>query len=210
MSEAPSFPTRRTIVAGALVTPMMARAAPLAKVCTILGDSIAAGYGLSAAAALPAQLQAALVRLGQSATVRGAGVSGDTSASGLARVDFSVQSDTRVCVVELGANDVLRGLSPATTQANLSKIIERLKARRIRVVLAGLAAPADFGGAYGRDFGKIFPALAKQHAVTLYPNLLDGVMLNAQMNQADGIHPNAAGVQVIARRLAPVVAKALA
>jgi acyl-CoA thioesterase I len=204
-----SLLTRRAVVAGALAalpTQALAAAGP---VVTILGDSITAGYGLPARSALPVQLQAELRRLGVQTVVRGAGVSGDTTAGGAARVDFSVQPGTAVCVVALGANDLLRGLEPATTRANLDRIIRRLKQRKIGVVLAGLTAPPQIGRGYARDFNAIFPALAKQHGVILYPDLLAGVARVPALNQPDGIHPNARGVQVIARRLAPVVAKAL-
>jgi acyl-CoA thioesterase I len=209
MSETCPSLTRRTIVAAVLALPSAAAAAP-AKICTILGDSITAGYGLPAAAALPVQLQAALRKMGQRIVVRGAGVSGDTTAGALARVGFSVQQDSQVCVVALGGNDVLQGLRPAATRANLRKIIDKLRARRIRVVLAGLAPPPQLGGAYVQEFAAIFPDLGKQPGVILYPNLLDGVMLNARLNQSDGIHPNAEGVKIIAAKLAPVVVRAFA
>jgi acyl-CoA thioesterase-1 len=207
------FPNRRfaavAILAAGLLSAGQGLAAPAHKIVTVLGDSITAGYGLPAAAALPAQLQAALGKRGAVVTVRGAGVSGDTTADGLARVGFSVQKDSDVCVIALGGNDLLQGVDPATTKANLASIIEKLKARHIRVVLAGLAAPGDIGGAYAREFAAIYPQLAKTYGVTLYPNLLAGVALDGRLNQADGIHPNAQGVLIIAGRLAPVVASAL-
>ena len=178
-------------------------------VVTVLGDSITAGYGLRASDALPAQLQAALARLGLSVQVRGAGVSGDTTAGGLGRLDFSVQSDTEVCVVELGGNDVLQGLSPRTTRANLDRILARLKARRIKTVLCGLSAPSTLNAGYARDFNRLYPELARSHAVALYPNLLAGVAMTPGLNQRDGLHPNPKGVKIIAARLAPVVARAL-
>jgi acyl-CoA thioesterase-1 len=176
---------------------------------TLLGDSITAGYGLRAGAALPARLQAALARLGMAARVRGAGVSGDTTADGLARVDFSVQADTAVCVVALGGNDLLQGLDPRATRANLETIVRRLKARRISVVVAGLAAPRAIGADYARDFDAVFPAVARNTGAVLYPDLLAGVARIPSLNQADGIHPNPAGVDIIAARLAPVVAQIL-
>ena len=191
---------------GLIAGPAFAEPAP---VVTMLGDSITAGYGLPVAAALPARLQAALARIGIPATVRGAGVSGDTSADGLARVDFSVQADTSLCVVALGGNDLLQGLDPKATRANLETIMRRLKARRIRVVLAGLTAPRAIGAGYARDFDAIFPAVAKAEGVALYPDLLAGVARTPTLNQRDGIHPNAAGVEIIAARLAPVVARSL-
>jgi len=152
----------------------------------------------------------ALERLGVPNVVRGAGVSGDTTAGGLARVDFSVRPDTRVCVVALGGNDLLQGLAPRTVQANLDRVIRRLKQRNMGVVLAGIEAPQEIGRGYAREFNAVFPALAKSHGVALYSNLLAGVGRVRAMNQADGIHPNARGVVVIAKGLAPVVARALA
>jgi acyl-CoA thioesterase-1 len=192
--------------AGLAAGPALAAAAP---VVTILGDSITAGYGLPAAAALPARLEAALARLGVPARVRGAGVSGDTSADGLARADFSVQGDTTLCLVALGGNDLLQGLDPKATRANLEAIVTRLKARRIPVVLAGLTAPRAIGASYARDFDAVFPAVARKEGATLYPDLLAGVSGNSALIQADGLHPNARGVEVIVGRLAPVIAGAL-
>jgi acyl-CoA thioesterase-1 len=179
-------------------------------VITMLGDSITAGYGLPAAAALPNQLHLALTRLGVPNVVRAAGVSGDTTAGGLSRVDFSVQKDTDLCIVALGANDLLQGLDPKATRANLDGILRRLAARHIKALLAGIAAPVEIGGGYARDYNAIFPALAKAHQAPFYPNLLEGVARVGALNQPDGIHPNARGAQIIAARLAPVVAKALA
>ena len=210
MSETSLSLTRRAVLTAALVLPGFAQAAAGGrKVVTMLGDSITAGFGLPAADALPAQLQAALKALGKTVIVRGAGVSGDTTAGGLARVGFSVQSDTDVCVIALGGNDVLQGWSPQTTKANLEAIVKKLKARKIRVVLTGLSAPGDLGGEFAREFSAVFPQVAKAEKVAIYPNLLAGVLLDERYNQADGIHPNAAGVKIIAKRLAPVVAAAL-
>ena len=201
--------SRRLLLAGLgslAATPAWA-AAP---VVTVLGDSITAGWGLSRSEALPAQLSAELRRLGKSAIVRGAGVSGDTTSGGLARVDFSVRKDTDVCVVALGGNDLLMGEEPKVVRANLARIIRKLQARGVTVVLAGMRAPEQLGGAYAREFNAVFRELARTPGVVSYPNLLDGVAGIRSLNQRDGIHPNAAGVKVIARRLAPVVAKALA
>lgn len=178
-------------------------------VVTILGDSITAGLGLPQKEAAPAQLQGALKALGVDALVRGAGVSGDTTAGGLARVDFSVEPDTKVCVVELGANDFLQSVDPKQVQANLLAIVRRLKARRIRVVLAASDAPRLASGAYGRAFDAVFPAVARQEHVTLAGHLLEGVEDKIALKQADGLHPNAAGVKIIAARLAAVVARVL-
>ena len=211
MSSASPYHSRRALlgVLAALTLPRQGWAAGKAPVITILGDSITAGYGLRAGDALPAQLELALARLGLHAVVRGAGVSGDTTAGGLGRVDFSVQSDTALCIVALGGNDLLQGLDPKGARANLDAIVRRLKARRIGVVLCGLEAPRRLNAGFARAFNAVFPAVARAEGVTLYPNLLAGVELAAGLNQGDGIHPNAPGVKVIAARLAPVVARAL-
>jgi acyl-CoA thioesterase-1 len=184
-------------------------AAAKPKIVTLLGDSITAGLGLPAKDALPAQLEAALLALKVPVRVRGAGVSGDTSGGGLARVDFSVASDTAVCVVALGGNDLLQGAAPAATRANLKAIITRLKARRIKVVLAGMRAPNAIGAGYAKAFNGLYPSLAKEMGVAFYPFLLEGVASNKRLNQKDGIHPTAEGVKIISQRLAPVVAQAL-
>jgi acyl-CoA thioesterase I len=209
MALAPDrFVIRRALIAGAaasLAAP--AFGAARTPIVTVLGDSITAGLGLPAAAALPGQLGLGLARLGTPAVVRGAGVSGDTTADGLARLDFSIQSDTDVCVVALGGNDLLQGVDPKSVQANLTAIVRRLKARRIGVVLAGQAAPRAVGAGFARDFDAVFPAVAHAEAAPLYPDLLAGV--GPGLRQADGIHPNAAGVKVIVAGLAPIVARAL-
>jgi acyl-CoA thioesterase-1 len=202
--------TRRAALAGlalAPAAPVLAQGKP--RIVTVLGDSITAGLGLPRNLALPAVLEAELKRLGKNVRVRGAGVSGDTSAAGLARVDFSVQSDTSLCVVAFGGNDLLQGLDPKRTSSNLDRIMTKLQARRIKVVLAGMAPPPALGRSYARDFAAIFPALARKHGAALYPNLLAGVGGIPRLNQRDGIHPNAEGVRIIVRGLAPVVARAL-
>ncbi len=204
-----TFFIRRRLIAGLLAVWATPALAARRRVVTILGDSITAGLGLPAAQALPAQLQSALARLGAPALVRGAGVSGDTTEAGLERVGFSVQRDTDVCVVALGGNDLLQGLDPRTTEANLETIVRRLKARRVAVVLAGLSVPLAVGAAYAHDFEAVFARVAKRERVALYPDLLAGVGQNPALHQRDGIHPNAAGVRIIAARLAPLVARAL-
>lgn len=201
--------TRRTVVAGALAA-LPARAfAAEPPVVTLLGDSITAGLGVPGRDALPNQLHLALEKLGVPNVVRGAGISGDTTADGLGRMDFSIPRQTAVVVIELGGNDLLRGFDPKTTRANLEKIIERQKAQHRGVVLCGLAPPREIGAGYASDFGAVFPEVAKAEHVTLYPNLLAGVARNRALLQNDGIHPNAKGVAIIASRLAPVVAKVL-
>lgn len=202
--------SRRTLLSLAAAGAAQPAWAQRPKTVTMLGDSITAGYGLRRDAAVPYQLQLALLKLHTPAVVRAAGVSGDTTAGGLARVDFSIQRGTDVVVVALGANDLLQGLDTKATKANLDRIIARLKARGIGVVLAGLSAPVEIGRNYARDFNAIFPAVARTHGAILYPDLLAGVARNPAFNQPDGIHPNVRGAQIIATRLAPSVAKALA
>jgi acyl-CoA thioesterase-1 len=214
MSKTPAAITRRAWLALPLLAAPVLAAGPSAyaargPVVTVLGDSITAGLGLPAAQALPAQLHLALERLGAPNVVRGAGVSGDTTGGGAARVDFSVQPDTAVVVVALGGNDLLQGVDPRVTRANLDRILARLAARRMGVVLCGLTAPPEIGRAYAKAFDAVFPALARSRGVTLYPDLLAGVARNRALKQADGQHPNAEGVRLIAGRLAPVVAKVI-
>jgi len=205
---APRFPSRRRFLLGlGLVTQIAAAPKPL--VVTVLGDSITAGLGLPAREAVPAQLQAALARRGVSAIVRAAGVSGDTSGGGLARVGFSVASDTRICVVALGGNDLLQGVDPAQTKANLRGILQKLKARGIGAVLVGVGAPQAIGAGYAREFNAIYSSLARDFSVPLYPNILADVGGVPALMQRDGIHPNANGAKRIGEALAPVVAKAL-
>lgn len=211
MASSPPYHSRRALLAGMATLPAwtQALAAGRPPVITILGDSITAGYGLRAQDALPAQLQLALARIGTRASVRGAGLSGDTTSGGLARLDFSVQADTALCIIELGGNDLLQGLDPRTTRANLTAMVRRLKARRIRTLICGMSAPSRIDARFAREFNAVFPAVARAEGVALYPNLLGGVELTAGLNQGDGIHPNARGVKLICARLAPVVARVL-
>jgi acyl-CoA thioesterase-1 len=178
-------------------------------VITMLGDSLTAGYGLAAAAALPAQLQEALARIGVKAQVRAAGVSGDTSADGLARVDFSVKADTDLCIVALGGNDLLQGIDPAAMRANLTAILARLKARHIPALLVGVRAPQAIGAGYAREFDAVFADAGKAQGAPVFADLLGEVALDRTLNQSDGVHPNARGVKIVAARLAPAVAAAL-
>lgn len=212
----PLDPIRRRVILGfAAVTavstggPSSAWAADKLPIITVLGDSITAGLGLPARDALPAQLQMALERRGVRAVVRGAGVSGDTSGGGLARVDFSVAADTAVCVVALGGNDLLQGADPSRTKTNLRRIVDKLKVRKIRVVLAGVRAPPLIGASYAREFTGLYSAIARETNVIFHPDFVTGVVGVQRLMQRDGIHPNAAGVRVIAERLAPTVATAL-
>ena len=199
---------RHLLLAAAALAAGPAFGAPRRRVVTVLGDSITAGYGLPASQAFPARLQEDLTRRGLSVQVRPAGVSGDTSAGGLARVDFSVQRDTDLCLVALGGNDLLQGVDPRVTQGNIDRIVTRLQARKISVLLAGLQPPRAIGPSYARDFAAVFQSVARSRRVPLYPDLLAGVA--PAMRQGDGLHPNAQGAMVIARGLAPVVAKTLA
>jgi acyl-CoA thioesterase-1 len=206
--------SRRTAIAAlgaAALTATAVDAAPAAAPyrVTMLGDSLTAGYGLAAGQAAPARLQAELARLGIRAQVTAAGVSGDTSAAGLQRAPFSVRPTTQLCIVALGGNDLLQGLDVRAMERNLTAIVVGLKKRGIAVLLAGLHAPPILGAAYAADFNAVFTRVARMQGVPLYPDLLAGVTGNAALIQDDGIHPNAAGAQVIAVRLAPVVARAL-
>jgi len=174
-----------------------------------LGDSLTAGYGLGAGDGFTDRLQARLKADGLEATVVNAGVSGDTSKGGLARLDWSVPDDTTLVILELGANDALRGIEPAQTRANLDAMLARLKQRNIPVLLAGMIAPPNMGEDYGKAFNPIYAELARKHDVALYPFFLDGVAGEASLNQADGMHPNAEGIGVIGERIVPAVLEVL-
>lgn len=175
----------------------------------VLGDSLTAGYGLPAADAFPVKLQAALKKDGIDAKVINAGVSGDTTAGGLARIGWALADKPTHAIVELGANDALRGIDPGTTRRNLDAIIAKLQQAGVRVMLAGMYAPPNWGREYEADFRSIFPDLAKKHAVGLYPFFLDGVAARRELNQKDGIHPNEKGVAVIVERILPSVRRLL-
>lgn len=174
-----------------------------------LGDSLTAGYGLAPGAAFPDQLQIALRERGHNLVIENAGVSGDTASGGRDRVDWSVPDGTDLVIVELGANDSLRGIDPAVTKQALDELVTRLKQRRISVMLAGMLAPPNNGEAYARAFNGIFPALAERHGTVLYPFFLDGVAGNPRLNLPDGIHPTREGVAEIVRRIVPSVEEAL-
>lgn len=165
---------------------------------TILGDSLTAGLGLPMAASYPSVLQDRLDAAGLDFEVVNAGVSGDTSAGGLARLDWALDGDVRILVVALGANDGLRGLPADALQRNLAEIIERAQARGVTVLLAGMEAPPNYGRDYIVSFHKVYPALAATYRVALVPFLLQGVAGDATLNQRDGIHPSAAGARLMA------------
>jgi acyl-CoA thioesterase-1 len=175
----------------------------------VLGDSLTAGYGLDEGDAFPAKLEAALKAKGIDVTVVNAGVSGDTAKQGLERLDWAVDGDADAVIVELGANDALRGIDPKQTRASLEKIIGKLKSRNIPVMIAGMLAPPNLGAAYKELFDRIYPSLAGEHGLRLYPFFLDGVATVADYNLDDGMHPNARGVEEIVRRMAPKVAEFL-
>jgi acyl-CoA thioesterase-1 len=171
----------------------------------VLGDSLSAGLGLSASSAFPAQLQKSLKLNGISVDMINAGVSGDTSSGGRDRLDWSVPEGTDAVIVELGANDALRGTDPAVTRKALSDILTRLKARKIAVLLCGMIAPPNYGSDYSARFNAIYPDLAKSFGVPLYPFFLQGVAADAKLNQADGMHPTAEGVDIIVKNILPTV-----
>jgi len=171
----------------------------------VLGDSLSAGLGLPAPAAFPAKLQKALINKGIGVDMTNAGVSGDTSSGGRDRLDWSVPEGTEAVIVELGANDALRGVDPAVTRSALSDILTRLKARGIAVLLCGMLAPPNYGHDYADRFNVIYPELAKAFDVPLYPFFLNGVAADAKLNQADGIHPTAEGVDIIVHNILPSV-----
>ena len=171
----------------------------------MLGDSLTAGYGLPSRDALPARMEAALRERGLDARMIDAGVSGDTTAGGLARLDWALADRPHAVIVALGANDALRAIDPAVTHANLDRLLAALAERGLPVLLAGMLAPRNLGPEYGARFDGIYPELAERHGILLYPFLLEGVATVAALNQADGLHPNAAGVEAIVERMLPSV-----
>jgi acyl-CoA thioesterase I len=171
----------------------------------VLGDSLSAGLGLSASAAFPARLKRSLEANGIVVDMINAGVSGDTASGGRDRLDWSIPVGTDAVIVELGANDALRGVDPAVTRAALTDILARLKARGIAVLLCGMVTPPNYGSDYSARFNAIYPDLAKSFGVPLYPFFLEGVATQARLNQADGLHPTAEGVDVIVQNILPTV-----
>jgi acyl-CoA thioesterase-1 len=171
----------------------------------VLGDSLSAGLGLPAQEAFPTKLQKSLQAKGIAIDMTNAGVSGDTTSGGRDRLDWSVPDGTDGVIIELGANDALRGIDPDLTRTALTDIVQRLKARKIPVMLCGMLAPPNYGADYAARFNSIYPDLAKKFDVPLYPFFLDGVAADARLNQADGIHPTAAGVDIIVGNIMPTV-----
>lgn len=170
-----------------------------------LGDSLMAGYQLGPGEGFPERLEAALRQRGHDVSVVNAGVSGDTSSGGLSRLDWSVPDETDLVIVELGANDMLRGIAPESTEQNLDAIISGLKERGIGVVLAGMLAAPNLGEAYRQAFDGIYPRLAERHDVPLIPFFLDGVAANRGLLLEDGMHPNPEGVEIMVERILPVL-----
>jgi acyl-CoA thioesterase-1 len=175
-----------------------------------LGDSLTAGYQLPPGDAFPVKLQTALRARGHQVAVENAGVSGDTSTGGLERLDWAIGDGVDAVILELGANDALRGIDPAITRRNLDEIIARLKARGIPVLLAGMLAPPNMGSAYGTAFNGVFPELAAKHGVLFHPFFLDGVAAVPGLNLGDGMHPNAKGVDVVVQGIMPKVEELIA
>src|SRR5712691_4358012 len=171
----------------------------------VLGDSLSAGLGLSASSAFPARLQKSLEAKGIAVDMINAGVSGDTTSGGRDRLDWSVPEGTEAVILELGANDALRGIDPAVTRSALSDILTRLKARGIAVLMCGMLAPPNYGSEYAARFNAIYPELSKSFGVRLYPFFLEGVAADAKLNQADGLHPTADGVDIIVKNILPMV-----
>lgn len=174
------------------------------------GDSLMAGYGLGPGEGFPEKLQAALQKRGHDVVIANAGVSGDTSSGGMSRLDWSVPDGTQLVILELGANDMLRGIAPEVTEQNLDKMLGRLKQRGMAVLLVGMVAAPNLGPDYADAFNGIFPRLAEKHSVPLYPFFLDGVAADRQFLLEDGMHPNAAGIDRMVERVLPAVEKLIA
>ena len=174
-----------------------------------LGDSLTSGYGLPPGEGFTDQLGQALKDQGVAVRVINGGVAGDTSADGLARLDWSLADDPDLVIIELGGNDALRALDPKSTKANLDKILTKLQQQHRAILLTGMLAPPNLGEDYAARFNRIFPALAKQHEVALYPFFLDGVAGNPSLVQPDGIHPTAQGVAIIVQRILPSLHEAI-
>jgi acyl-CoA thioesterase I len=202
-------------IAGILATAALAvafagaQAAGRVPVILDFGDSLTAGYGLPAGQAFPARLEAWLRQQGIEARVVNAGVSGDTTAGGLARLDWALADKPDLVILALGANDALRGIEPSTVRENLDKMIGKIEASGAKVLLLGMLAPPNWGEEYRHAFDQIFPELARIHHLPLYPFFLEGVAMKPELNQPDGLHPNERGVAVLVDRIAPVVARLL-
>jgi acyl-CoA thioesterase-1 len=197
-------------VAGTVVVALCGSVAPAAaRVPEILafGDSLTAGFGLPADAAFPSRLEARLRDEGTLVHVTNAGNSGDTTTDGLARLDWSLADKPDLVILELGANDTLRGIDPKIVRANLDAMLTKIQASGAKVLLAGMLPLANWGEEYQEQFKRIYPELAQAHRVTLYPFFLEGVAMDPKLNQPDGLHPNERGVAALVDRIAPLVAR---
>ncbi len=196
----------------AVFSSMVARAGDAAAPIKIVayGDSLTAGYMLQPSEAFPVQLQAALQAKGHKVEIVNAGVSGDTTSGGLERLDWSIPEGTEAVILELGANDALRGIDPQQARSSLDAILGKLKARNLDVLLAGMVAPSNWGEDYRAAFDKMYPELAQQHGALLYPFFLDGVAADTKLNMGDGLHPTGAGVAEIVKRILPKVEELIA
>jgi len=199
----------RPAVAAAVLCLMIGAASAAAHTPVILdfGDSLTAGYGLAPEQTFPARLEVALHRQGIQVRVVNGGVSGDTTAGGLARLDWALTDKPDLVILALGANDALRGIDPVAVHDNLDKMIRKIEASGAEVLLVGMLAPPNWGAEYKAAFDRIFPELAKVHGVQLYPFFLEGVAMKPELNQPDGLHPNERGVAVMVDLLVPVVAR---
>ena len=193
------------MMAGTAFAQTQAAANPKPIKVVVLGDSLSAGLGLQASEAFPQRLEKALRSKGLAVDIINAGVSGDTSSGGRDRLDWSVPEGTEAVILELGANDALRGTDPAVTRTALTEIVTRLKARGIAVMLCGMLAPPNYGADFAARFNTIYPDIAKSSGVPLYPFFLEGVAADAKLNQADGMHPTAEGVDIIVKNILPTV-----
>ena len=193
------------IIIAAALNPVLAAQQRL----MVYGDSLVAGYGLRASEGFTEQLQQALTEAGRNVKVLNAGVSGDTSAGGLARLDWALSDRPDAVIIVLGGNDFLRGLDPQHTRENLRQILSRLRQDKIKILLCGMLAPVNLGPAYRQQFDSIYPELAYSFNTGFYPFFLQGVALNPELNQPDGLHPNEAGVSVITQSVLPAVMSVL-
>jgi acyl-CoA thioesterase-1 len=206
-----SFRFKRPVLCLAALVALCSGSAAAAPIRILaFGTSLTQGYGLPPGTEFTAILQAKLKAAGIDAQLINAGVSGDTSADGVSRLDWSLADHPDAAIVEMGSNDALRGLEPKETERNLSTILAKLKAAHVLVLVLGMKAPRNLGPEYAAAFDPIYPNLAQRFGDGLYPFILDGVALNPKLNQADGIHPNPAGVKIIVTRILPYVEKLVA
>ncbi|HEV2336212.1 MAG TPA: arylesterase [Stellaceae bacterium] len=196
-------------MAGALLVLLFGGTPAAARVPEILafGDSLTAGFGLPAEASFPSRLGARLKAEGIDAHIVNAGVSGDTTAGGLARLDWALADKPDIVILELGANDALRGIDPKIVRANLDAMIGKIQASGAKLLILGMRAPPNWGEDYQRDFDRVYPELARARRVTLYPFFLEGVAMDPKLNQPDGLHPNEQGVATLVDRIAPYLAR---